>query len=212
MIDKEKLNKLIRNDENLRVEFKKSEYITGQKNSELAKVMAAFANHEGGKILIGVNDDKTIEGFFCDESEVKKHEERAYQIAANNCDPPITPEISSIKLDEGIVFVIDILKKTGIPIKANGKFYIRHGNTTRELTHEELQKRYTNSEEKAIINDSLITSFDKLSEEQFEVRDIIYGGNIIPYIELESTKDHECTLYSRTYNHYLESILFGDMV
>jgi predicted HTH transcriptional regulator len=57
MIDKEKLDKLIRNDENPKVEFKKSEFIKGHKNSELAKAMAELANHEGGKILIGVKTD-----------------------------------------------------------------------------------------------------------------------------------------------------------
>lgn len=105
MIDKEKLNKLIRNDENPKVEFKKSEFITGQKNSELAKAMAELANHEGGKILIGVNNDKTIEGFFCDESEAKKHEERVYQIAANNCDPPITPHIREVLVGYSDLFI-----------------------------------------------------------------------------------------------------------
>ena len=51
-----------------------------------------------------------------------------------------------------------------------------------------------------------IKSFDKLAEMQFEVRDIIYEGNITPYIEFESNKghEHECTLYSRVYNNFSE--------
>ncbi len=168
MIDKESLIKLIRNDENSKVEFKRSEYVNGHKNSELAKAMAGLANHEGGKILIGVKNDRTIEGLSCNESEVKKHEQLVYDIAADNCDPPITPEFSVVELEDGMVFVIDIQKKIGIPVRANGKFYIRHGNRTRELTHEELQGRYTNSEEKGAVDKSLITSLDKLSKEQFE--------------------------------------------
>ena len=111
MIDKENLIKLIENDETPKVEFKRSEYVKGKKNRELAKAMVAFANHEGGKIIVGVNDDRTIEGFSCNEPEVKNYEEFVYQIAANKCDPPITPEFLSVKLDEGIVFVIDIPKK-----------------------------------------------------------------------------------------------------
>ena len=84
MIDKENLIKLIENDENPKVEFKKSEYVKGRKNWELAKAMAGFANHKGGKIIIGVNDDRTIEGFSCTEIDVKKYEEFVYsKLVAN---------------------------------------------------------------------------------------------------------------------------------
>ena len=85
MLTKANLTDLIKNDENYKVEFKSSEYIKGKKNLELAKSMASFANHKGGVILIGVNDDKTIEGFRCNGSEAKKHGELVYQIAVNNC-------------------------------------------------------------------------------------------------------------------------------
>lgn len=168
MIDKENLIKLVKNDENSKVEFKRSEYIKGHKNCEFAKAMAGLANHDGGKILIGVKNDRTIEGFSCNESEVKKYEQLVYDIAADNCDPPITPEFSVVELKDGMVFVIDIHKKIGIPVRANGKFYIRHCNRTRELTHEELHNRYTNSEEKETTDEPLRNSLDKLSREQFE--------------------------------------------
>lgn len=207
MIDKENLIKLIENDENPKVEFKRSEYVKEQKNCKLAKAMAGFANHKGGKILIGVKDDRTIEGFSCNEPEVKKYEEKVYQIAAHNCDPPITPEFSSVKLDEGMVFIIDILEN-GDPVRACGKFYIRHGNITRELTHKELQIKYTNSEMKETFNESLIHSFDKLSEEQFDVSDIIHEGKVIPYIEFEATEHSECVLYSKIYNNYFEKAYY----
>jgi len=208
MIDKENLFKLIKNDENSKVEFKRSEYVKGKKNCELAKAMAAFANHEGGKILIGVKDDRTIEGFSCNEPNVKKYEEKVYQIAAQHCDPPITPEFSSVKLDEGMVFVIDIPENTGNPVRACGKFYIRHGTTTRELTHEELQKRFKNPEIKETSDETLINSFDKLSEEQFDVRDILHEGKVIPYLEFEATEHSECVLYSKIYNNYFEKAYY----
>ncbi|MBE9488806.1 MAG: ATP-binding protein [Bacteroidetes bacterium] len=207
MIDKENLIKLIENDENPKVEFKRSEYVKGQKNCELAKTMAGFANHKGGKILIGVKDDRTIEGFSCNEPEVKKYEEKVYQIAAHNCNPPITPEFSSVKLNEGMIFIIDI-PENGDPVRACGKFYIRHGNITRELTHEELQRKYTNLEMKETFNEPPINSVDKLSEEQFEVCDIIHEGKVIPYIEFEATEHSECVLYSKIYNNYFEKAYY----
>ena len=204
MIDKEKLIILIQNDENPKVEFKRSEYVKGKKNCELSKAMAGFANDKGGKILIGVNDDRTIEGFSCSEGERKKYEESVYQLAANNCNPPILPDIFSIKLDEGVVFVIDIPENTGIPVRACGKFYIRHGNTTRELTHEELQNRYKKSETKETLGELKIDSFNKTFEEQFKNHEIIHEGKDVPYIEFESPNPHECVLYSNIYNTFFE--------
>ena len=161
MIDEENLIKLIRNDENQKVEFKSSEYIKGKKNCELSKAMAGFANHKGGKILIGVNDDRTIEGFSCSEGQIKKYKESVYQLAAHSCNPPIIPELFSIKLNEGVVLVIDVPALKGTPVRACGKFYVRHGITTRELTHEELQKKYEKSETEETFNDMSLWHFGK---------------------------------------------------
>jgi hypothetical protein len=208
MIDKENLMKLILNDETPRVEFKRSEYIKGKKNCELSKAMAGFANHKGGKILIGVNDDRTIEGFSCNEGEFKKYEESVYQLAAKHCDPPILPELFSIKLDEGVVLVIDVPKKKGIPVRACGKFYVRHGNTTRELTNEELQNKYEKSETEEIFNNIKIISLDEISTEQFKDHEIIHEGKVIPYIEFESPIHHECVLYSKTYSTFFEKAYY----
>ena len=207
MIDEENLITLIKNDENPRVEFKSSEYVKGKKNLELSKAMAGFANYKGGKILIGVNDDGTIEGFSCNKGEIKKYQESVYQLAANNCNPPIIPEIDSIKLDEGVVLVIDIPQNSGNPVRANGKFYVRQGNTTRELTHEELHKRYNKSKTEEPFDESKTISFDDI-EEQLENRGIIHEGKVVPYIEFESPHHHECVIYSKIYNTFFEKAYY----
>jgi len=207
MIDEENLIKLIKNDENPKVEFKSSEYVKGKKNCELSKAMAGFANYKGGKILIGVNDDGTIEGFSCNKGKIKKYQESVYQLAGTNCNPPIIPEIDSIKLDEGVVLVIDIPKNSGNPVRACGKFYIRHGNTTRELTQEELQQRYNKSKTEEAFDDLKTISFDGIKE-QFENRGIIHEGKVVPYIEFESPYHHECVLYSKIYNTFFEKAYY----
>ena len=207
MIDEENLITLIRNDENQKVEFKSSEYIKGKKNCELSKAMAGFANHKGGKILIGVNDDRTIEGFSCSEGQIKKYKENVYQLATNNCNPPIIPELFSIKLNEGVVLVIDVPSQ-GNPVRACGKFYIRHGNTTRELTHEELQKKYGKSETEETFNDIKTIPLDKIFSEQFREHEIIHEGKVIPYIEFESHDHHKCVLYSKIYNTFLKKAYY----
>ncbi len=208
MITQENLIKLIINDENEKVEFKSTEYVKGKKNCELSKAMAGFANHKGGKILIGVNDDKTIEGFSCSEGQIKKYKESIFQLAANICNPPIIPELFSIKLNEGVILVIDIPALKGTPVRACGKFYVRHGITTRELTHEELQKKYDKSETEVTINDKKIISLDDLFADQFREHEIIHEGKVIPYIEFESRDDHKCVLYSKIYNTFFEKAYY----
>ncbi|MCK4797399.1 MAG: ATP-binding protein, partial [Spirochaetes bacterium] len=203
MLTHESILDLIKNDENHIVEFKNSEYIKGKKNSELAKSMASFSNHKGGVILIGVNDDKTIEGFRCNGSEAKKHEELVYQIAANNCKPPILPDFSKVELNEGIIFVIEISETPNEPIRANGKFYIRHGNGTRELTSEELKEKYAAKKTVKTTNKKLMTSFENISGDQFEIIETFQDGKATPYIELKSTSMYECVIYSKIYNHYI---------
>jgi predicted HTH transcriptional regulator len=50
--------KLIAEGENDTLDFKK----TISSASKIAKTMTAFANHKGGRLLVGVNDNKTISG------------------------------------------------------------------------------------------------------------------------------------------------------
>jgi|GEM_PF-4424005 len=208
MLDEKNLLKLIKNGETPEVEFKRSEFVKGNKNKELAKAMAALANFKGGLILIGVNDDGTIEGFSSGEKELKEYREKVDRISVDNCEPPIKLEFSQVKLEEGMVFVIQIIKKTGYPARANGKFYIRHGITTRELTEEELKDRFTNSETNEESTGPIINSFDRLFEEQSEVHNITHEGTVIPYIEFEATEHHECVLYSKIYNNFFEKAYY----
>ncbi|MGK9369213.1 AlbA family DNA-binding domain-containing protein [Melioribacter sp. Ez-97] len=70
-----------------------------QKN--LAKEMVAFASSEGEKILIGVNDQGTINGIAI-TNRIKSE----IQDLARNCDPPVT-----ISFDEWTNVLLSVLKK-----------------------------------------------------------------------------------------------------
>jgi predicted HTH transcriptional regulator len=53
-------------------------------NPKIAKTMVSFANHKGGRLLIGVRDDKTIVGIKTEE------EKYMLDLAANfYCKPPV---------------------------------------------------------------------------------------------------------------------------
>src|SRR6187551_1489993 len=95
------LNELIEEGENDKVEFKRK-FSSPEK---IAKEMIAFANSKGGKILFGVDDDKTIIGV-----ESEKGELELIQTAAKfYCEPEIefTTEIMLLKRKDIVVASIE---------------------------------------------------------------------------------------------------------
>ncbi|MEO8664963.1 MAG: ATP-binding protein [Ignavibacteria bacterium] len=94
------LNEMIQNGENDKVEFKRK-FSSPEK---IAKEMIAFANSKGGKILFGIDDDKTIIGVESEKSEL----ELISTAAQFYCEPEIefTTEIMLIRNKD--VVVVDI--------------------------------------------------------------------------------------------------------
>ena len=94
------LYKIIEDGENSTIEFKRK-FSSPEK---IAKEMIAFANTKGGKILFGVDDDKTIVG---DESE--KGELESIKTAAKfYCEPEIEFETEILSLKKSDIVVINV--------------------------------------------------------------------------------------------------------
>ena len=135
------LNELIRHGENSGVEFKRDEIHP----DELAKELSAMLNFEGGKILLGVEDDGSITGLAGSREEA---EERVMNIARQNLQPGIIPSWSCITPDDGKVVGVVELPADGPskPYKARrGKAwvtFIRVGTTSREATRHEEARLY----------------------------------------------------------------------
>lgn len=102
---------------------------------DFASEMIAFANMEGGSILIGVNDDGVIVGV----AEPRGVEEAVVNIARHNCVPPLNPVIESIQDDEGnAIVVVEVPRRIYAPHENNsGQCYIRVGSTKRLCTPQE---------------------------------------------------------------------------
>lgn len=119
------LKELVRKGENKFIEFK----LKTNHPEKIIREMVAFANSDGGKLIIGIGDDKTIKGLrFPDEDEFilqKAIEKHIY--------PVIDYEISRIKVEgEREVLVYDIKKSPFKPhyvdldgIAENRKAYVR---------------------------------------------------------------------------------------
>ncbi len=94
------LNELIENGENQRVEFKRK----FTEPEKIAKEMIAFANTHGGRILFGIDDDKTVVGVESEKGEIEY-----IDLAARFfCEPELVFTIDIMHIYRKDVIVVDI--------------------------------------------------------------------------------------------------------
>ena len=116
---------LINQGEGYNLEFKESF------SNSIAREICAFANANGGKILLGITDDGEIKGISITNSLKSR-----IQDIARNLDPPLDVTIRSV----GNVAVIDIPEGINRPYSTNGKFYLRYGANSQQLGRGEIRK------------------------------------------------------------------------
>jgi len=108
-------------------------------SDDLAAEIVAFANTEGGKILLGISDKKEVRGVSNPDKEMLRVE----NVSRNNCEPPLTVNIEKIKINNEIVLGVYIPKGPERPYRTNrGVYYIRTSSGKRQATREELLRLY----------------------------------------------------------------------
>lgn len=137
-----KIRELIRQGEGQTIEFKDSRFLSN--SFDLAQLMVAFANADGGTILIGVRDTGEIEGMTAKNG----HEEYIMNVASDKCDPPIRPSFKTIRYNNiGDVYLATIPKGLhGVKMEGGVAFYIRVGSTIRAMTPEEIREKILDEE------------------------------------------------------------------
>ena len=200
MSSRKEVLSLIKNGENSTVDFKQKKFI--ENGHQVAKTLSSFANYKGGKVLLGVTDDGKIEG----ATIVHKDIERIMGSSCKNCNPPIEPEVNIIKFEEGDVAYIDIPKASD-PIKANDKWYIRHGNTTRTMEYNEIIN-FSNFEITSVSNTIDIESILTTENNKHKIYE---DSREVPYIESKtSTNNEDCIIYANTFNHFYKKAYYLD--
>ncbi len=126
-MNSDKLKNIIKQGENETTEFKR------RWNDKYLKTICAFANTNGGIMLIGIDDDKSVIGVkgFKIELELLPNKIK------NNLG--ITVGISTIDLQSKIIIQVEITKSFA-PISYHGKFFVRSGSVTTELKGGELNQ------------------------------------------------------------------------
>lgn len=129
------LYSLIEDGENSTVEFKRK-FSSPEK---IAKEMIAFANSKGGKILFGVDDDRTIVGVESEKGEM----ELIDTAARFYCEPEVLYEYEIISIKKKDVVVVHIPESKNKPHKIisddtpdETKVYIRYNDKSVHASRE----------------------------------------------------------------------------
>ncbi|WP_208123282.1 RNA-binding domain-containing protein [Facilibium subflavum] len=134
-------------------------------SDKIAKTAIAFSNSSGGKLVIGVSDDRQIIGI--DDANIFDLQDKIASIIFDNCSPNILPEIYTVNYDGKLLLVVEIFRGNLLPyfLKKDGKnngTYIRVGATNRKAEYEnivelERQKRHISYDEEISYDVSLDT-------------------------------------------------------
>ncbi len=111
---------------------------------DLAASLVAFANTDGGQLILGVSESREIKGVQ-DPDRVARDVDN---VAVNNCEPPITVIQETLRpAGGGTVVVINVPKGDMRPYRTNrGVFYIRTSSGRRQASREELLRLFQATE------------------------------------------------------------------
>ena len=141
MMDSAEVFQVINQGEDSRNQFKRDIRNT----DSLAAEMVAFSNAQGGRIIIGVDDDGTITGLTRDD--IQRINQLISNTASQSVIPPINPITESITLDEKVILVIELPRGLNKPYQdKNGIFWVKNGADKRKATsREEIQRLFQSS-------------------------------------------------------------------
>ena len=163
--------------ENDKVEFKESW------RDEYLKVIAGFANSDGGTLYIGYADNGEVVGVT--EEQAKRLLEELPNKIRNKL--RITPKVLEEHFDGKIVIKIDVLRSDQL-VALDGRYYVRSGSTTQELTESELKNLLLERTDKTWDSFPVEGSLNDLDSETIERWKRLLALNRVSYAGNESTE------------------------
>lgn len=151
-MNKTELLEIIRNGENSGIEFKRDTI----DNRALAKELVAFANLRGGRILLGVEKDRTICGLMRSDPRAEAEdtsrsydrlEEWVMQACRDKIRPEFIPYFEILRdVEPGLdVALVEVERGWGVHHVWHDQhrtYYIRVGSLSREASPEELERLF----------------------------------------------------------------------
>ena len=108
--------------------------------SAVGRAVCAFANTEGGVVILGVTDAQEIVGVSEDAERVQ---ERSTSFLQSGCSSPVTARVGRHKDPNGWVHWLEIPRQRGFePLRYDGRVWVRRGRSSVEPSPIELQDLY----------------------------------------------------------------------
>jgi ATP-dependent DNA helicase RecG len=108
---------------------------------QLSEEIVAFANSDGGYILIGIDEDKMGKGVLIGIENTKNLNNHISNASMEHCIPPVFPKMQTLLIDHKIVVVLYIEKGIQQPYRTkSGKYLMRSGADKRAVSQEELSR------------------------------------------------------------------------
>ena len=126
------LKQRITQGENATTEFKENF------DQEAIETAAAFANTDGGIILIGVSDKRELRGITIGKETLRDISNRISQAT----EPRVTPDIQSVAVKGKSVLLIHITESRIKPVSVKGRCYKRVGNSNRVMSPQEIAQMH----------------------------------------------------------------------
>lgn len=138
-MDLAELRNRIKRWEDLHTEFK----LEAIHPDDLSAELVAFANADGGQLILGVSEDHRVVGVV-DPDKVRQYVDN---VAVNNCVPPVTVTQEVVRRGARAVLVVSVPKGEQRPYKTNrGVYFIRTSSGRRQASREELLRLFQASE------------------------------------------------------------------
>ncbi|HEY8906636.1 MAG TPA: ATP-binding protein, partial [Rhodoferax sp.] len=122
------LLKAISQGEGAFIEFKSSF------QKEVVETLTAFANTQGGAVLMGVGDAGQIVGVSVQAETVQGWINQCKQITS----PRVIPDIELVQLESKTVAIVSIGEYPIKPVACKGRYYKRIGNANHQMTATEI--------------------------------------------------------------------------
>lgn len=161
-MDREKLVKdllfHIRLGEDSSIEFKEVTFEGGRpkepNREKMAHEIAAFANGQGGRLILGVKD-RTRGVVGIDDDKVSKTEEWVVNISQSSINPPVRLDTRLLQLpnqqgDLKTVICVDVPRSISVHQSA-GRYYQRVGSTKQEMKPEVLARLFQHRSQARLI-------------------------------------------------------------
>ena len=110
-------------------------------DQEAIETAAAFANTDGGTILIGVSDKAEIRGITIGKETLRNWSNRIAQAT----EPRVALEIESVDIEGKSVLLIRIAESSLRPVSVKGVCYKRVGNSNRVMSPQEIAQMHLNA-------------------------------------------------------------------